>query len=387
MGSCSCIIHLHQNEGESNMDDMTGSQANNSSKPIEIVSQYSQFSSREKGPKLNKMKNDLEKKLPEIGQFIPLNEFKALIHENIDNYIKTKKLNIQKYIPQNISTFQSNPIQFKNNDNIYYGNWNENSEMEGYGIYYISDKKVVTEGVWIKGNIVFGRIFFINGDIYEGEMKNSVPDGKGKILFANGELYKGDFKQGEMTGNGMFIFSDKTEYNGSIENGIFNGKGKMRWENGTEYDGMFADSSLNGNGVISNIQGEKYKGVFERNEFNGEGIYHYNNGDEYEGNFEYGIKRGKGIYRRNDSVVFEGIWNDDLPNGSGIISYEGNKLKGFWRNGILVGNSEIEEGIIEVFNNIDKDIKPKKFSIFPNSLSHLSVNDSSVSQFIPGNFV
>ena len=369
------------------MDDMTGSQANNSSKPIEIVSQYSQITSREKGPKLNKMKSDLEKKLPDIGKFIPLNEFKALIHENIDNYIKTKKLNIQKYIPQNISTFQSNPIQFKNNDNIYYGNWNENSEMEGYGIYYITDKKVVTEGVWIKGNIVFGRIFFINGDIYEGEMKNSVPNGKGKILFANGELYKGDFKQGEMTGNGMFIFSDKTEYNGSIENGIFNGKGKMRWVNGTEYDGMFADSSLNGNGVISNIQGEKYKGVFERNEFNGEGIYHYNNGDEYEGNFEYGIKRGKGIYRRNDSVIFEGIWNDDLPNGSGVISYEGNKLKGFWRNGILVGNFEIEEGIIEVFNNIDKDIKPKKFSIFPSSLSHLAVNDSSVSQFIPGNFV
>ncbi len=388
MGNCSCIIHLHQNEGEANIDDMTdGSKVNNSSKPIEIVSQYSQISSREKGSKLNKMKNDLEKKIPEIGKFIPLNEFKSLIHENIYNVIKTQKLNIQKYITPNISTFQANPIQFNNNDNIYYGNWNANSEMEGYGIYYINDKKVVTEGVWIKGNIVFGRIFFINGDIYEGEMRNSVPDGKGKIIFANGELYKGDFKQGEMTGKGMFIFSDKTEYNGSIENGVFNGKGKMRWENGTEYDGIFADSSLSGNGVITNIQGEKYKGIFDRNEFNGQGIYYYNNGDEYEGNFEYGIKRGKGIYRRSDSVVFEGIWNDDLPNGNGVISYGGNKLKGFWRNGILVGNSEIEEGNIEIFNNIDKDIKPNKFSIFPSSLSHLAVADSNVSQFIQGDFI
>lgn len=383
MGNCSCVIHLHQNEGEANID---GSQENNSSKPIEIVSQYSQISLRDKGPKFNKMKSNLEKKMPEIGKFIPVNDFKQLIHQSIYDYIQTKKLNFQKYIPSNVSTFQADPIQF-NNNNIYYGNWNENCEMEGYGIYYLSDKKVITEGIWLKGNIVFGRIFFVSGDIYEGEMKNSVPDGKGKISFANGESYKGDFKQGEMTGTGIFIFSDRTEYNGCIENGIFNGKGKMKWENGTEYEGNFVDSSLSGNGVITNMQREKYKGSFERNEFNGEGIYYYNNGDEYEGNFEFGVKRGKGTYRRNDKVVFEGIWNDDLPNGNGIIIYEGNKLKGFWRNGALVGNTEILEGNIEIFDNIDKDIKPNKISIFPSSLSHLAIADSNVSQFIPGNFI
>ena len=389
MGNCRCEIHLNQNEGEANMDDIKGSQVNNNSinKQMEIISQNSQFSQKEQGIKLNKMKNNLKNKLPEIGKYIPLNEYKNKINQNVYNYIETKKLNFKKYIPPNISTFLSNPIQFKDNNNIYYGNWNEKCEMEGYGIYYINDKQVITEGIWTKGNIIFGRIFFTNGDIYEGEMKNSVPNGKGKFLFANGEEYKGDFEQGEMTGIGVFIFSDKTEYNGAIENGIFNGKGKMKWINGIEYEGDFANSSISGFGTITNIQNEKYKGSFDKNEFNGQGTYYYSNGDEYEGNFEYGIKRGKGIFRRNDKVVFEGFWNDDLPNGNGVITYRGKKLKGFWRNGVLVGEPNFEEGDEDIFNNIDKDIKPYKISIFPSSLTHLAISDSNASQFIPGNFI
>ena len=381
MGNCNCAIHLHQNDNEARIDNMNRSQENDTSKANEIESQYSQ-----KETKLSKMDSNLEKKLLEFGKFIQTDEFIKKIHEDIYKTIKTQKINVNKYI-RNLKTYKSNPIQFNANDDIYWGTWNENCEMEGHGIYYLTEKKIVTEGVWIKGNIIYGRIFFITGDIYEGEIKNSLPDGNGQIEFANGELYKGDFKQGEMTGKGKFIFSDNTEYNGGIENGIFNGKGKMKWENGTEYDGDFTDSSLTGRGEITNMQNEKYKGEFDKNEFNGEGTYFYNNGDEYEGSFEYGIKRGKGIYRRNDKVVFDGQWNDDLPNGNGVLSFEGNKLKGFWRNGILIGNSEIEEGNIENFNGIDTDIKPNKITIFPSSLSHLSISDSSVSQFVQGNFI
>ena len=114
-------------------------------------------------------------------------------------------------------------------------------------------------------------------------------------------------------------------------------------------------------------------------------MYYFGNGEVYEGSFEYGIKRGKGIYRRSDNVTFEGFWNDDLPNGNGELSYLGNKIKGFWRNGAFVGNPEIEMGSLESFNGIDKNIKPYKISIFPSSLSHLAITDSNTSQFIAGN--
>jgi hypothetical protein len=382
---CQCELHVHQNENEANMDQLDGSHV---SRPIEINSELSnKMSSRDKEAKL---KSNLKKNLPKIGTNIPLKEFNKIITPNINNYMSQNKLNAPNYSQSNISTFQSEPIQFKNN-NIYYGNWNENNQMEGHGIYYIQDRKIITEGIWNKGNIVYGRIFFPEEDIYEmyeGEMKNSLPDGKGKITFRNGDKYIGNFKHGEMNGNGNFIFADKTEYKGDLENGLFNGKGQMIWDNGTIYEGYFSDSTLTGEGTIYNGQNEKYQGNFDKNEFNGMGTYFYQNEDKYEGNFEYGIKRGNGKYfRSNDNIVFDGIWNGDLPNGNGIIKYRGNSLKGFWRNGVFIGNSENKEENEEIFNNIEKDIKPYKITIIPNSLPHLANLDSTTSQFIPGDFI
>ena len=354
MGSCSCVIHYHtEKQGNSKQESVIGN-----SKGYDFNS-INSLKTNEK-EKENEIKNNLNEKIPELGKIIHLKEYEEIISDNIIAKIKNNKLNFENYLPQNLVTYYSFPIQFKNN-NIYYGNWNEKNEMEGYGIYYIYDQKVVTEGIWIKGNIIFGRIFFPNGNIYEGEMKNSVPEGKGKILFSNGESYKGDFKMGELTGKGVFIFNDKTIYKGGIKNGLFNDEGKIKWNNGTEYHGNFLDSTLCGKGKIFNI------------------------GDQYEGKLEYGIKKGKGIYKRNDKIIFEGNWNNDLPNGNGFIYYRDNKLKGFWRNGNLIGTAEVEEGNIENFNNIDLNIRPYKANINPNSLPHIAINDSNVSQYIPNN--
>ena len=377
---CSCKIFLNQSNDETDMEKIKNILKN---KPLEIVSQYTNITDSEKDKKLksssNIMKNNLDKKLLELGSFISKDEYNSFISQNIHNYIQQNKLNYEKYISPNITTLSTNPLKFKNN-NIYYGNWSTNGQMEGYGIYYLSNSNIITEGIWNNGNNIFGRIFFQNGDIYEGEIKNSLPNGKGKMMFiSNKESYKGDFKMGEISGEGTYIFSDNTEYNGSVENGLFNGKGRIKWENGIEYIGDFVDSALCGKGIITNIQCEKYDGFFDNNEFNGKGTYYSSNGDVYEGNFEYGIKRGKGIYKRYDKVIFEGIWNDDLPNGNGEITYLGNKINGFWRNGVFVGNVELE-----IFKDINKNIKPEKIRIFPNSLSHLAINDSSVSQFTPG---
>ena len=387
MGNCKCDFHIYGLEPESNMDQFRGSQGINSNRPIEIISQNSQMSYKEQGPKLKQIKQNFEKKLPQIGNIIPENDFNNLINEEIKHYMEKNKINFQNKIPQNISTFQFEPIKFKNN-NIYFGNWNNNYQMEGYGIYYLNDNKVITEGVWIKGDIIYGRIFLPNGDIYIGEMKNSLPEGKGKYIFANKDIYEGDFKQGDMTGKGIFTYiSDNTIYQGDIEKGFFKGKGKMSWNNGIEYSGDFLDSYLDGEGIITkNIQNEKYHGMFEKNEFNGKGTYYYCNGDIYEGEFEYGIKSGYGKYTRKDEVEFEGYWNDDLPNGNGTLTCKGNILKGYFRNGVFIENSENEDNN-DFFQNINKDIKPDKISIFPNSLPHLAISDSNASQYISGNFI
>jgi hypothetical protein len=373
MGHCLFEIHYHANLPENKS--LSGSRQYRST---EITSK-----SKEREV-IDNIKNKLNDKITEFGKIIHLKEYENNINENIRMYIAKNKLNYRNYMRRDSNTYFSFPIKFENN-NIYYGNWNDNIEMDGYGIYFVNDQKVVTEGIWNRGNIIFGRIFFPNGDIYEGEMKNSVPDGVGKISFSNGESYEGNFILGEMSGEGTFIFADKTIYKGGIKNGIFNGKGIIIWNNGIKYEGHFLDSLLCGNGKISNSQGEEYVGNFDKNEFNGKGVYSFNNGDQYEGNFEYGLKKGKGIYRRNDKIVFEGHWRDDLPNGEGFILYKGNKLKGFWRNGTFVGSPEIEEGNLENFNNIEYNIVPERANISPNSLPHLTTYDSNTSQFIPNN--
>ena len=378
MGSCNFEIHFHS-VTEGNKIKISESSKNKGDNDFfSITSSKTTEKEKEK-----EIKNKLNEKIPELGKIIHIKDYENSVNQNIRSYINNK-LNYKDYLQEDLITYKSFPIKFKNN-NIYYGNWNENNEMEGYGIYYLNEQNVVTEGVWNKGNIKFGRIFFQKGDIYEGEMHHSVPHGKGKILFFNKDSYNGDFIMGEMTGKCTYIFSDKTIYIGEIQKGLFNGNGKMKWNNGIEYLGNFVDSSFSGKGKIFNIQGEEYEGNFDKNEFHGEGIYIFNNGDKYEGNFEYGIKKGKGKYKKNDNIIFEGIWNDDLPNGNGIIYYEDNELKGFWRNGNIIGNPEIIQGNLNNFNNIDLNIRCCKANIYPNSLPHIATNENNFSLYTQNN--
>ena len=380
------------NNGNNNNNDNNNNYPNNninkSSNNVIVANSKSKILTslldpKENYDKENIIKTNLNAKIPKMGKVIKYVEYENLIKDHIKNYIKRYPLNYKNYTPKDTVTYKSLPIKF-NNGNCYYGNWNENCLMEGYGIYYIKEDDVVTEGVWLKGILIFGRIFLSNGDIYEGEINNSVFNGKGKLNFFNGEIYEGDFFEGEMSGNGTFIFPDKTKYEGQIKNGLFHGKGKMEWSNGMEYEGSFKESEFCGMGILKNIQGEKYDGYFDKNDFNGKGEYFYRNGDVFIGNYENGLKKGKGIYKKSDKMIFEGVWNNDLPDGQGVVSYNGNKIKGYWRNGFLVGNTEIIEGSLENFNDVDLNISPCKQSIYPLSLPHLVINDVNLSQFSSG---
>ena len=352
---------------------------NNSENQTEVISQINTNSLNSKNINEEMIRLMIEKNIP-LGVYISINDYKNQINEKIFNYIENHKLNYQYYHPSSFNSYKSNPIQFKNG-NIYYGSWNANGEMEGYGIYLIKEKNTVVEGIWEKGNNIYGRIFIPNGDMYEGEIKNSLPHGKGYIYFSNKEIYKGDFVNGEMTGIGTFIYKDGSYYCGKIEKGSFNGEGSLKWNNETEYHGNFTDSTISGKGkMFNNILGEKYVGNFDKNEFHGKGVYSYKNGDIYDGNFEYGIKKGKGIYKRFGGVEFDLEWDDDLPNGKGFVKYKNNTLEGLWRNGKII-NKKIIKGDIDIFKDIDLNIKPIKECLFLSSLPHLNtvVNETSQS--------
>ena len=333
---------------------------------------------------LNQINQNISNKLKNPSEIFDISNYSNLISEKIISYIKDNKLYYKSYNFSFSNKSKPNPIEISKGD-IFIGNMNENSQIEGYGIYILKSKNIITEGIWQKDVIIFGRIFFPNDDIYEGELTQSKPNGKGKMLFSNGDIYKGDFLFGEITGKGTYIFNDKTYYCGDFINGIFNGEGSMKWPNGVEYHGTFSESSLNYKGkIFHNLLHEKYVGNFLDNEFNGYGIYKYKNGDVYEGNFEYGLRKGKGKYITKNGIEFFGYWDGDMPNGEGIIIYNKFKIKCFWKDGINTEILEILEGNIDIIdlNNMDLNIKIRTKKIIPGSLPHLYENNiTQISQY------
>ena len=391
MGTCTIQLHFH--DGKKEMVEtpvQTPEQVYNN--PNEINSNVSSNSLliKSRDPKLINLELNIKNKLLELGQFIQINHFNKLVGNDILLLIQKKKFDYKQYItPSRIPIAQLNPFQFNDTKDIYYGSWNEDTEMEGSGIFYAYKNKIVIEGFWTKGENICGRIFFPNKNIYEGAINNNLPNGKGELYTANGDKYQGEFKNGDMIYGTVIFKDDGTIYKGNFENGNFNGLGKMTWVNNIQYQGNFENSMFSGKGEIIKINNldkkEMYNGTFLESEFNGKGKYTFSNGDIYEGEFENGMIKGYGIYQRKngDGIKYEGYWNDDYPNGNGELILGKYKLKGFWRNGDFIDNGEKE---IEKFKNVDKNIKPAKISIFPSSLSHLNIPSNNISHFSQEDF-
>ena len=333
----------------------------------------------------NNSKEAFKEKLLEYGDYITQNNFNELISKEIQNYMNENPLKINSENLNKDNVFEIEPIKFKNG-NIYQGFWNQEFKMDGRGKYYLEQDKVFAEGNWDDGDLIYGRVFLPNGDIYEGEIKNSQFHGKGKLK-TNNYLYEGDFLNGEKTGNGKIIFSDETIYDGNLINGEFKGNGHMTWKNGYEYDGEFDGPLLNGKGKLKCPEGDYYEGDFENNLFHGKGKYHFGeNKSEYDGEFQYGIKKGKGIYI-TDQYTYDGYWDNDLPCGIGKLINTNNNvvLKSTWRYGIIVEEPKFLQGSDEDFKKIDLNIKPKEMILNTKDLPHLDPMETENTQYKLGN--
>ena len=325
---------------------------------------------------------EFEERLNSMGKYIPEEEFQNIILDNENNLYK----------PNEPFPFRSNnqfphkmkPIEFEQG-NIYEGEWNDKFEMDGYGRYLLKEEKVLAEGIWEKGELKRGRIFYPNGEYYEGEILNSCYNGKGKLINDNKDIYIGEFLDGEKTGEGTLTFSDGTIYKGNFLNNKFNGWGEIIFNTGIEYKGKFAQGYLEGNGIMNLREEEKYEGFFEKNLFHGKGVYTYENGDEYDGDFEFGIRKGKGIYKQKDGLTFEGSWENDVPNGFGKIIYNGKTIKCNYHNGKIIDRPVDEDGIFH--NNINYNFYCEKMKLSGQKLPHLSNTDEKNNSYRAGTII
>ena len=83
-----------------------------------------------------------------------------------------------------------------------------------------------------------------NGNIYKGEFKNDVPEGKGEIVYKNGDNYKGDFRAGVKHGIGVETFANGYIYKGSYVNDKAHGIGRIYLEGEQVLYGEFFEDAL-----------------------------------------------------------------------------------------------------------------------------------------------
>ena len=331
----------------------------------------------------NNFISDFNKMKDKIGDYISKDDFYSMIPTEIQNYKNENPLDRNQ---ENLkaSTYETEPFEFKNG-NIYQGKWNKKLEFDGPGEYYLKQDKVFIEGNWENGNLKNGRIYLPDGNIYEGQIKDSNFNGKGILKnFSNEILYEGDFVNGEKTGNGKIIFEDGTIYEGNLENGKFKGNGKMIWKNGYEYIGEFNGPVLSGKGKLTGPEGDIYEGDFENNLFHGKGKYEFNKtGNEYEGDFQYGIKKGKGIFTCVNQYIYDGNWDNDLPCGVGkLTNWEKNGiLKCIYRFGKIAEEPFYELGNEDNFSSKDLNIKVDDMLLNTKGLPHLDYIENDSTQY------
>ena len=89
-----------------------------------------------------------------------------------------------------------------------------------------------------------GRMVWMSGDVYEGNMKDNYFFGLGKMVWATGESYEGEWENDLMNGFGKMIWNDSTIYVGYWKNNLMNGLGTLTYPDGTFEKGEWKDGEL-----------------------------------------------------------------------------------------------------------------------------------------------
>lgn len=60
----------------------------------------------------------------------------------------------------------------------------------------------------------FGKYCYTSGNIYEGDWKNDIKEGKGVLTFSTGDIYDGNWLTNKRDGYGIYIYNSGDRYYG-----------------------------------------------------------------------------------------------------------------------------------------------------------------------------
>ena len=92
--------------------------------------------------------------------------------------------------------------------------------------------------------------------VYEGDVVNGEPHGRGKMKYSWGDVYEGDWENGNKHGKGTYKWTDGRVYVGDWKDDLRSGKGVVTYANGDVYDGEWKDGKKHGKGSFTTKNGD-----------------------------------------------------------------------------------------------------------------------------------
>ena len=171
--------------------------------------------------------------------------------------------------------------------------------------------KDVTAELCVSGDCVDGR----------GRLEFTTPFGKGE--------YAGNFSEGEFHGIGRLdmplSFTEREVYDGNWRRGLRDGRGKHWNGRGNLYIGEWMNNKRHGRGsYFINLpewrenehsefwlseNTENYRGEFQNDNYHGRGTYRWPNGNKFEGSFFANNKHGQGTFYYAAGTARQQLWN------------------------------------------------------------------------------
>jgi hypothetical protein len=194
--------------------------------------------------------------------------------------------------------------------------------------YYFNGQKYV--GGWANGRPNGRGIFVFEGesgyDRYEGEWRNGIPHGSGVYLAGDDTRFEGVFREGVMkTGKVFYSNGDRFEgtvglilligNQGELAGGTFQpiGQGKFFFANGSRFEGEYLAGTVFGRGVFTHTDGTRCEAQFYNEELDGKGSCRYPNKDRYEGELRRAVPHGRGVMIKANGQRYQGMFRDGQP--------------------------------------------------------------------------
>ena len=182
-----------------------------------------------------------------------------------------------------------------------------------------------------------------DGNNYEGEYIDGVPNGRGTLMIPNYAIYVGEFKDGKPNGQGRITSKDGHSYVGEFKDGVPDGKGVSKLPDGTLYVGQAKNGKFYHTGTKTLSDGSKYQGDLEENKMHGHGIVALSDGRRFDGEFRDGQQLGKGTLTYPDGRLDDGDFENFALNGRGTqTTKEGFKYTGEFHDGSRHGRGIAE---------------------------------------------